>query len=134
MANIEKFKPVKHTEIFELMYDEALNSIKYFSGTIDEKINEINRYKNTCLFNKNILIYKDTDDIIGFCMYEKIDDIVFIIFDYVDIKFKGKGRICRQDVFDFFSDKCAELKFYIHKDNFLSKNSITKLDNKRNNQ
>jgi len=130
MYDIEKFKPVVHYEKFKQMYDAAINKLCDEIGNYSEhKVQAIDFHKESCVFDKTILIYKRKDEIIGFCMYVSVDEYnVFIVLDYVSNKFLGAGRSCREKVFYYFKDKCAELKFVIHAKNHLSKNSIKRLE------
>lgn len=133
MKTIELFKPVKHLIAFENMFPEALEELQKSSSTdIESKKTLINQHKKNCLFNKKIFMYVDEDTPIGFCMYEEAESFdtktIFLIFDFVDKKHRGKGRYCRKEIIEYFSDKCDELKFTVDTFNFLSINSVNKLN------
>jgi hypothetical protein len=127
MYALEKFKPVKHTKIFEKLYDKAIESLSYILNENSSKKNQINNSKNKCLFDKKIFIYTKQDNFIGFCMYELIDGAAFIILDYVDNEFKGGGRKCRELLIYEMKNISEEVKGKIHIKNKKSLNSALKV-------
>tara|TARA_Y100000401_G_C8256487_1_gene191007 strand:- start:135 stop:587 length:453 start_codon:yes stop_codon:yes gene_type:complete len=121
MFSVENFKPVKDLSTFESMYLKALDKIKKKS---EQKRQLFNSYKKSCIFNKNIFIYKKNNETVGFCMYEKTEDEFFLIFDYAE---KGAGRKCRIELVNVLKKITPEFKFLVSKSNFLSKNSVKKV-------
>lgn len=127
MFSLEKFKPVQHLFIFENFYKKALGILCQYISDKEIKVQFLNNYKDKCVFNKTIFLYKENDDIIGFCMYEIIEDMCFIIFDYVDAKYKGGGRECRKLIIRKMKELAKKINCKIHDTNFLSKNCLKKI-------
>ncbi len=121
MFSVENFKPVKDLSTFESMYLKAVDKIETRS---EQKRQLFDSYKKSCIFNKNIFVYKKDNETVGFCMYEKTEDEIFLIFDYAE---KGAGRKCRAELVNVLKKITPEFKFLVSKSNFLSKNSVKKV-------
>ena len=127
MFSLGKYKLFKHSKIFDDLYNEACKQLISEKTLTQNDISHVEKSIKKCKFEEKILFYQKDNQIIGFCIYDIIDDYCIVILDFVQKKYKGGGRKCRELFAKEFKNKKG-IKLSVNINNFNSFNSLNRLE------
>lgn len=127
MFSLGKYKIFNHSKVFDDLYYEACKQLISENTLTQHDVCRVEKSIKKCKFEEKILFYQKNNQIIGFCIYDIIDDYCVIILDFVQKKYKGGGRKCRELIAKEFKNKKG-IKLSVNIKNFNSFNSLNKLE------